>query len=189
MSYNDDLKILVQEIKDRKFNESNSLSHLDREDVIDMIFSAEQEGFISRRNSKDKIVQQFMGGDFMLNRSTYVTRSGMEFLEGYDRNKVQSPISNQFNGSITGLSIGDNNKNTTTINNNYGYTIKDLKDLLSTLNESDKEIGNDLIKTLEIEEAKPGYLKRFDTFLQSYPKIAEVTGKIALGILTNLPTL
>src|SRR5699024_6104187 len=86
------IKKVLQAIVDGVFNENSTLSEISRGELQEILLMSEDEGFISHRSSKQKLVQGFIGqgDDFILSPSAYVTRSGRQFLEDYDRTRIQS---------------------------------------------------------------------------------------------------
>ena len=167
------IKKVLQAIVDGVFNENSTLSEISSGELREILLMSEDEGFISHRSSKQKLVQGFIGQgyDFILSPSSYVTRSGRQFLEDYDRTKIQSTQTINIE-SVSHSAIGNYN-----IVNNYSDTlIEDLNELVESLSNNDetKEQGIELIETLKNEEIKLDYLAKFEQLLQKHPKIIEL---------------
>ena len=181
MSYDDDLKLLLNDIDDGKFDEGSFLPSISRDKLINMLHDCEEQGFLSHKSSKQKLVTGFMDGGFMLHQSAFVTRKGRQFLEGKENN---SDFKNQFNiNNATGSNFGDYG----TVNNKYGSSISEIQALISQItNSEDKQEAQELVTVLENEEPlKPGTLKKFDSFLGNYTNIADSVGKFLLSIATG----
>lgn len=186
MNTDDKIKVVLSKINDETFDVNNTLPNESREELKKIILMSEREGFITHESSKQKLLINFMGGGFDINSTTYLTRSGRQFLEDYDRTKSQ--VSQTFNiGSVANSAIGNYN----TVNNYSETPIQDLKELVQSLNNDDvlKDEGKELIKTLETEDVKPGYLAKFEDFLKKYPKSVELVSSfvtsIAIGAITQ----
>lgn len=171
MTIDDNIKIVLEQINKEIFNPESSLPHLSRTELKNVVLMSEDEGYISYRSSKGKpLVQGFMGGGWMISPTAFVTRSGHQFLEGFDRN-VSQP-SQTFNvGSVYNSAVGNDN-----VVNNYSDTpIDDLKKYVSELaNDEDKKEGNELVEALKNDEVKPGFLAKFDSFIEKHPKTIDL---------------
>lgn len=131
---------------------------------------SERDGFLSHESIKQKLVMNHSSG-YELHPTAYVTGQGRQFLEDYDRTKTQSIQT--FNiESVSNSAIGNYN----TLNNYSETPIKDLEELVSSLSDDEetKKQGLELVETLKKEDVKPGYLSRFEDFLQKYPKSVEL---------------
>lgn len=182
MSYDDDLKLLLNDIDEGQFDEASSLPSISRDKLINMLHDCEEQNFLSHKSSKQKLVTGFMGGGFMLDPSAFVTRKGRQFLEGKEN---ASDFKNQFNiNNVSGSNFGDHG----TINNTYGSSISEIQALIAQItNTEDKQEGHELVTVLETKEPlKPGILKRFNTFLGNYSNIADSVGKFLLSIATGI---
>lgn len=175
------IKKVLQAIVDGGFNENSTLSEISRRELQEILLMSEDEGFLSHRSSKQKLVQGFIGqgDDFILSPSAYVTRPGRQFLEDYDRTRIQSTQTINIE-SVSHSSIGNYN----TVNNYSDTPIEDLNELVESLNNDDetKEQGRELIETLKNEEIKPGYLAKFEQLLQKHPKTVELISSFLTSV-------
>lgn len=177
------IKEVLIAIQKDEFNESNTLPNESREELKRVILMCEDDKFISHRSSKQKLVQSFMGGGFMLNPTVYVTRAGEQFLEGLDRNERQS--STVFNiEKVEGSALGNYN----TVNNYSEKPLEDLTEFVKKLEGDFKSQGEELINTLEKKAPKQGYLSKFDNLLNKYPKIVDLISSFLTSLaVTQIP--
>ncbi len=175
--YDNQIKNVLTEIRDRVFNEDNSFPELSRSDLMDLLNDCEYQGYLSHKSQKQNLITPYMNEDFALHPSAFVTRDGRNFIENGDEPLLKPTT--QFNiQNVNGSSFGDNSP----ITNNYSkFTIEDLKKFVENIDDTaDKKEGEDLIRTLESEDIKPGLLNRFDKLVGKYPNIAELVSKIIM---------
>lgn len=178
LSYDDQLKAVLIEIRDKVFDSETSFSEISRDDLANLINDCENQNFLAHRASKQQdLVISYMDGGFSIQPSTFITREGRSFIEGDENNSM--PITNHFNfQNVYGANFGNNGSVT---NNFSGISIDDLKSVIDAIpDKNDKEEGQQLVKTLETEEIKPGLLKRFDNLVGKYPNLVDLVGKIAM---------
>ncbi|MFV8261611.1 hypothetical protein ACNNMU_09410 [Aerococcus viridans] len=181
------IKRVLDLIHNEQFDSNTSLPDLKRNELKNLILMCENEQYLSHRSGKNgqPLVISFMDGGWILHPSTFVTRSGTQFLEGFDRNNSQP--SQTFNiQSVQNSALGNYN----TVNNYSNKPIEDLQKYISELaDKKDKEIGNELLETLKTEEIKPGFLNRFENFLSKHPKsvdlVASFVTSVAMSSITN----
>ncbi|EDN7323718.1 hypothetical protein FHK07_12085 [Listeria monocytogenes] len=177
LSYDDQMKIVLSDIRDKKFVEEKILPELSRDDVADLINDCQQQGFISHTSLKQPLLTRYNHGGFLIHPTTFITRDGRKFIEEGD--KSPSNTNNHYSiQTVYGAYFGNNGSVT---NNFSGISIDDLKSFIDTISDSnDKEEGHQLVKTLETEEIKPGLLKRFDNLVGKYPNLSDLVGKIMM---------
>lgn len=172
-------KVLVA-VKEGRFDEKKTLPKENREELKRVILMCEDDNFISHVSSKQKLVQGFMGGGFILHPTAYVTRAGEQFLEGFDRNEPQS--STVFNiEKVEGSALGNYN----TVNNYSETPLEDLAEFIKNLEGDFKKQGEELIDTLENEEPKQGYLSKFDDLLAKYPKTVDLISSFLTSLAVS----
>ncbi|EAF2484425.1 hypothetical protein CV787_02540 [Listeria monocytogenes] len=177
-NYDDQIKKVLTEIRDKHFHEDNSFPELSRSDLMDLLNDCEYQGYLSYKSQKKKLISPDMDEGFSLHPSAFVTRDGRNFIEKGDESIIMP--THQVNiKNVYGSSFGDNNSVTNYFSN---ITIEDLKPLVESIEDpTDKKEGTELIKTLETEDIKPGFLNRFDKLVGKYPKIAELVSKIIIS--------
>jgi len=179
------IKTVLKDIKDNKFDEQKTLSEISRKELKDILLMSEHDDFLSHTSDKQKLVQEFIGGGFVLSPSVFVTRAGRQFIEDYDRTK--SSVTQTFNiESVSHSSLGNYN----TVNNYSETPIQDLKEYIDSIDDENrlKDEGKELVETLETEEVKPGYLAKFEDFLKEYPKTIDLISSFITSIAINAIT-
>lgn len=181
MNVDEKIKVVLEEIHSGIFNAERTLRQISREELKNIILMCEEEGYLSHRNSKGKLVQQFMGGGFDVTPTVFVTRSGVQFLEGFDRNMPQP--SQSFNiGTAYGSAFG----NHSSVTNNYSNTpVEDLKDYVNSLTGEDKVMGEELVDTLEKDDVRPGFLSKFEGFISKYPKTIDLIASALTSVAVS----
>lgn len=180
------IKRVLELIRVEQFDSKTSLPDLERKDLRNLVLMCEDDKYLSHRSSKGKpLLQNYMDGGWDLHPTTFVARSGLQFLEGYDRTHNQS--TQTFNiQSVQNSALGNYN----TVNNYSNKPIEDLQKYVDELKDKkDQEIGKELLDTLKTEEVRPGFLSKFESFLSKYPKsvdlVASFVTSVSMSALTN----
>lgn len=182
-SLDNKLKIFLENIQNKNYINKTLPEKFEGTDLLEIARIAESEGFIMKATStRDNLIILFSGGGWMLAPSTHLTRAGYQFLEGYDRNVNQVNQNVTVNGNVSNSVLGNNSSQ---INYSLEAVIENLENYLVTNinDEDDLETGKNLAQTLENEEIKPGYLNKFENFLEEYPETAKLVSSILLGIV------
>ncbi|MEN0783682.1 hypothetical protein AAHR23_05765 [Listeria monocytogenes] len=182
LEYDNQIKKVLTEIRNKNFNEDNSFPELSRSYLMDLLNDCEYQGYLSHKSQKQNLITPYMNGGFALHPSAFVTRDGRNFIENGNEPSLKSMT--QFNiQNVNGSSFGDNSS----VTNNYSkFTIEDLKKFVENIdNTTDKKEGENLIRTLEVEDIKPNLLKRFDKLLGKYPNLVEITSGIIMRFIVG----
>lgn len=185
MEYKELMKLMLLEIDSRNeledFPVNPNLEVLGEQKIISMLYDAVNSGYLSHHSKQQDLVTNFYGGGFLLHQTAYVTLQGRDFIEG---KSPESSVSNQtFHiNSVTNSNIGNHG----TINN-HGLTVSDLLKIIDKdiSDPTDKKEAEELVNVISNEPIKPNLLKRFNTLLEKYPKVADTTGKILLTLATG----
>lgn len=172
------IKEVLSSILKGNFNYEEILPNESREEVKRVLTISENDGFLSHTSDRKPLLTLMGQKGLMLHPTAYITRSGEQFLEGYDRTKAQSQTT--FNiKNVSNSALGDYN----TVNNYSEKPLDDLVEFIKTLTEtSDKEQGEKLINTLKNEEIKQGYLSKFDEFLSKYPTTVDLISSFVTSL-------
>ena len=111
----------------------------------------------------------------------YLTEEGKNYLYPEKKSTIEKNTFNFHNGDFRGSGFGSD----ITIENNWSYSLDELKNYVSTLSESDQEIGNELIEVVEKQDFKKGTLSRFSGFLEKHPNVVNYVGKVIVWALSN----
>lgn len=182
MSTDEKIKqLLKSKLKTKKFNTDEILVNNSRDEIIRIFRICEDDGFLSHKSRKGQLLISSTGANgYMIHPTTYVTRKGEEFLEEYDRNSPKN--STVFNiENISNSALGDYN----TVNNYSEQPIDDLLKFMESLDSEDKSEGEKLIDTLKNNEAKPGYLSKFDSFFKKHPKTIDLISSFFTSIFIS----
>lgn len=183
MTYDDNIREFLRLIDNEEFDPERCLPHLSREELKKVVLMSEEDGYISHRSSQGKpLIQNFMGGGWMISPETFVTRSGKQFMEGVDR-KINHPTQIFYVQSAYNSAIGNEN----IINNNYSDTpIEDLKKYIkNSIEKKDKETGQKIVETLENDDIKPGLLAKFEKFFKKYPRTIDFVASFVTSVVIS----
>lgn len=179
----DKLKKFLEKVRSKENINSTFPNNNERNEMLEIARIAEDEKFIKHSSSSNQpMIITFMNSEWMLAPSTQLTRAGHQFLEGFDRNMSQP--SQTFNvGTAYGSAFGNENE----IHNTYSNTpIEELKTFVDKLeNKDDQRIGNDLIETLQNEPPRPGFLSKFKSFIDRYPKVIDSISSFLVSIAVS----
>lgn len=177
LSYDDQVKIVLTEILNDDFSPEKSLPDISRTQLENLLNDCERQGYLAHKSREQELVMSFMGEEFELHPTTYVTKDGRKFIKEGDHSSMAT-IQNYHFQNVYGANFGDNGSVT---NNFSDVSIDDLKSFIENkLDSNDKEEGHQLVETLETEEIKPGLLKRFDNLVGKYPHLVDLVGKITM---------
>ena len=180
MNIDEKIKEVLTSIRDGNFNPKTILPDESREEVKRVLDVSEKDNFLSHSSRQQQPLVTKMGfNGFMLHPTTFVTRAGEHFLEGFDRNEPKS--STVFNiGKVENSALGNYN----TVNNYSEQPLEDLVEFVKSLKEDDdKEQGEKLIDTLRKDKIQKGYLSKFDGFLNKYPKTVDLISSFLTSLV------
>lgn len=123
---------------------------------------------------------------FFIKHEMRVTKKGFEILENefeQSNSETSDTVFNFHGGDFSGAQIGTNNIQ----NNNYGNTLNEIEQYLSTLSESEKLEAVEILEIVKsTEKEKSGALSKFTSFLENHPNLVELTGKLLVWGMTQI---
>lgn len=174
-SYDEKIRAILKKVSDGSLPDQ-PIEGFTQAEYFSMIEECHEEGYLK---TTDKNIVSRTKTDIFLSEEILLTRNGYKFLNGIE----DSPQGNKYIiGSVTSSNIGDNG----TVNIEHGLSAAEVMEIVHKLvDASDKKEAEELIKTVEQEELKPGALKKFISLLEKYPSLVETVGRLVMTQLTS----
>ncbi|HDP1353505.1 TPA: hypothetical protein P5Y35_001318 [Enterococcus faecalis] len=145
-------------------------------ELASVIETAINEDFVN--NMK---LNKHKSGTLLLDNGGILTTKGYDFIEGISNEPVPNQVFHIHDSQIQGNNFGHNSS----ITNNFGPSIDELRKLIQDLDPADQETAQEIVEIIENKDIKPGIFSRFTNFFETHPSFVTAVGKSVTWALTN----
>ncbi|OPF88855.1 hypothetical protein BW731_00615 [Vagococcus martis] len=172
------MKILLERIEDGDRNLLRPNYRVRENDHLDLLHNMIDEDLvkgISLKYASNKPHLYFSD-------NIRITEEGYEIMDNeYKEKDNSSMVFNIYDGDFKGAQIGGNNVQY----NNYDNVKNELDEYLAKLSKEEQEEATQIVEVINSQELnKVGKLSKFTNFLETHPKLVELTGKMLVWGMT-----
>ncbi|WP_461198652.1 hypothetical protein [Enterococcus sp. N249-2] len=174
------MQIFLERVENNDAELQTPNDRVSEKDYYDLVNEAISTGLV-----KGLSIKYASNKPFFIKHEMRVTKKGFEIMENDFEQSNSEPRGTVFNfngGDFSGAQIGTNNIQ----NNNYENTLNEIEQYISKLSKNEKAEAVEIVEIVKSsEKEKSGTLSKFTSFLETHPKLVEMTGKLLVWGMTQ----